>query len=165
MQGCPAVRVQRVEVGVAICDDSIQRYAFLRSLGEDSLVDGSLAGDAHSIVDQLSAVDQVFEVLMIALMGRSVQILKDSTRVFISTDLERSLSVAVVYWVGTHVHHISTRFEVTIVAGDVEGCILILVEKVERIFGQSADALLEILPDIVVLNWVKQMLKVLNDER
>ena len=102
---------------------------------------------------------------MIALMGRSVQILKDSTRVFISTDLERSLSVAVVYWVGTHVHHISTRLEVTIVAGDVEGCILILVEKVERIFGQSADALLEILPDIVVLNWVKQMLKVLNDER
>ena len=165
VQGCPAVRVQRVEVGVAISDDSIQRNAFLRSLGEDGLVDGSLTSDAHSIVDQLTAVYQVLEVLMVALVGRSVQILQDCTRVLVSADLERSLSVAIVYWIGTHVHHVSTRFKVTIVAGDVEGCILVLVEKIKRIFGQSADALLEILPDIVVLYRVEQMLKVFNDER
>ena len=102
---------------------------------------------------------------MVALVGRSVQILEDGTRVFISADLKRPLSVAIMNWIGTHVYHVSTRFEVTIVAGDVEGCILVLVEKIKCIFGQSTDALLEILPDIVVLNRVKQMLKVLNDER
>ena len=69
------------------------------------------------------------------------------------------------YWIGTHVHHVSTRFEVAVVAGDVEGCVLILVEKIKGLFSQSADALLEILADIVVLHRVKQMLKVLNDER
>ena len=69
------------------------------------------------------------------------------------------------YWIGTHVHHVSTRFEVAVVAGDVKGCVLILVEKIKCLFSQSADALLEILPDIVVLHRVKQMLKVLNDER
>ena len=102
---------------------------------------------------------------MVALVGRSVQILENGTRVFISANFKRPLSVAIMYWIGTHVHHVSTRFEVAIVAGDVERCILVLVEKIECIFGQSTDALLEILPDIVVLNRVKQMLKVLNDER
>ena len=72
VQGCPAIRVQRVKVGVAISDDSIQSYAFLRFFGEDGLVDGSLAGDAHPIVDQLTAVYQVLEILMVALVGRSV---------------------------------------------------------------------------------------------
>ena len=69
------------------------------------------------------------------------------------------------YWIGTHVHHVSTRFEIAVVAGDVEGCVLILVEKIKRLFSQSADALLEIFPNIVELHRVKQMLKVLNDER
>lgn len=69
------------------------------------------------------------------------------------------------YWIGTHVHHVSTRFEVAVVAGDVKGCVLILVEKIKRLFSQSADALLEIFPNIVELHRVKQMLKVLNDER
>ena len=102
---------------------------------------------------------------MVALVGCSVQVLEYSTRVFISAYLKRPLSVAIMYWVGTHIHHVSTRFEVAIVAGDVEGCVLILIEEIKRIFSQSADALLEILPDIVVLNRVEQMLKVLNDER
>ena len=69
------------------------------------------------------------------------------------------------YWIGTHVHHVSTRFEVAVVAGDVEGCVLILVKKIKCLFSQSADALLEIFPNIVELLRVKQMLKVLNDER
>ena len=102
---------------------------------------------------------------MVALVGCSVQVLEYSTRVFISADLKRPLSVAIMYRVGTHIHHVSTRFEVAIVAGDVERCILVLVEKIKRLFGQSTDALLEILTDIVVLNRVEQMLKVLNDER
>ena len=69
------------------------------------------------------------------------------------------------YWIGTHVHHVSTGFEVAIVAGDVEGRILVLIEKIKRIFGQSADALLEVLLDIVVLDRVEQVLEVLDDQR
>ena len=76
VKGCPTIRVQRVQVGIAVSDDCIQRDSFLRLCRKHSLVDGSFPCDALPIIDSVTAVDEILQVLMITLVCRIVQILQ-----------------------------------------------------------------------------------------
>ena len=68
----PTVRVQGVQVCVAICDDSIESDLLLRLARQDSLVDGRLARDALAFIDELATIHQVLQILMITLVRRIV---------------------------------------------------------------------------------------------
>ena len=107
VQRRPAVRVQSVQVGVAVRDDGIQCDAFLGLCGEHGLVDGGLARDTLPVVDELATVDEVFEVLVIALMRGIVKVLEHAAGELVSADLEWPLPVVSVDRIGAHIDHVA----------------------------------------------------------
>lgn len=83
----PSVRVQGIQVCIAISDDGAESDTFLRLRREDDFVDRSLTSDTHPFINQLSAVDEVLQVLMVAFVGGIIKVLKDATCELITTHL------------------------------------------------------------------------------
>ena len=89
VQRCPTVRVDIVDVSVAVFDDCLERISllfFMRT--EHRLVDWSFTKDAHSVIDLVTAIDQISQVLRIGLRGGLIQILNHVSGILVLADLE-----------------------------------------------------------------------------
>ena len=86
--------------------------------------------NSYPIVDLVTAVDQVFEVLMIALICSFVQILKHITGKLISAHFERPCMIIFMDSICTHVDHVATRLEVTVVTCNMKRGKLVVVLQV-----------------------------------
>jgi len=68
-------------------------------------VDRSFAGNAHSFVDKLTAIDEIFNILMVALVSSLVQVLQHRSGELIFANFEGSLSEVDTDGVSAHLDH------------------------------------------------------------
>ena len=88
VQRRPAIGVDVVNVGMAVLNYCLKRLGFIFFWAEDSLVDGSFTKDAHSLINLVTAVDQVPQVLRVSLGCSFIQILDNVTSEFVLANLE-----------------------------------------------------------------------------
>lgn len=88
MEGCPAVRVDVVDIGVAVLNDRLKCLRLLLFITQHCFVDGRFSENRHAVVDLIAAIDQVPQVLRVRLRRCFIQILNDTARKLILTDLE-----------------------------------------------------------------------------
>ena len=125
MESSPTIGIQSIKVRVTVCNDGIQRKLFLGFSRKDNLVDRGFSCDALSIVDRFTTVDEILQVLVIALKRCHVQSLEDTASELVLANLQGSLTEILVNGICTHIDHVPTRFEVSIVTRDMEGSELI----------------------------------------
>ena len=66
--------------------------------------------------------------------------------------------------IGAHIHHVSARLEVSVVARDVQWCELVRVLLVQRLLDQGPNPDLEVLLYVAELTRLQQMLELLDQE-
>ena len=93
MQRGPAIRVDIVDISVAVFKNGLESVTLaLLVRAEHSLVDGSFTENAGSLIDFITTIDQVPQVLGICLCSRHIQILHHVSGELILADLQWILS-------------------------------------------------------------------------
>lgn len=158
----PAVRVNRIDVTVALLDDGQERlWLFLDYGGEDGLVDWSLIKNTFPIVNLVAAIHKVLDVFFICLTGSLIQVLNHISGKFIFAHIEwpfrlskdgaRGLSSLILEHIG--------NLENAEVAGHMKWRLSILVLLVEHFFQEHLGLVFEFLADEVELVWAHQLPK------
>ena len=92
VQGSPSVRVDVVHVCVTVLNDCFEGVRFLLLDTEDGLVDRSLSKDARPLVNLVTTVHEIPQVLRVGLCRSLIQTLNDIASEFVFSNLERILS-------------------------------------------------------------------------
>ena len=96
---------------------------------------------------------------MIGLISCVVQILQYTARKLILAQLKRPLTVVNAHRVSAHLDHEARRFEISIVARNVQRGELVGVLHVKGVLHQLANADGKVLYDVLELSWLKEVLE------
>lgn len=112
-----------------------------------------LPRNALTLIDQISAVNQVLDVFAACLCRCIIQILQDTARKLILAHLQGSLARCGTLRLSTQVDHQPRLLEVTEVARNVKRCVLIVILHIESLLDQLGDLRLEIFLDRIEFLW------------
>jgi len=160
-QRCPAVGVKRVQVSVAL-NDRIECDSFLCILWENCAVNGCFACDALPVINLVSTVYQVLNILWVCLTCSIIQILKHTPRKFIFAHFQWSFWELNRGWVCTQVHHYPWCLEVAKITGHMKRCVLVTVLLVKGLSAQLTNLLFEITANLAEYFRWKQVFKLIK---
>ena len=133
VQGAPPIRIQVVDVGVAIFNDALEGVLFCLGLfvRENHFVDRCFSSDALTVVDTAATVDEVLDVFTVGLLRGFIQVLENIARELILAHVERPLSESSRERLGPLCLEQAALLEGSEVAGNVERRLIVLILLVE----------------------------------
>ena len=133
VQGAPPIRIQVVDVGVAIFNDALEGVLFCLGLfvRENHFVDRCFSSDALTVVDTAATVDEVLDVFTVGLLRGFIQVLENIARELILAHVERPLSESSREGLSPLCLEQAALLEGSEVAGNVERRLIVLILLVE----------------------------------
>ena len=123
----PAIRVNVVDVSVAIIDDRPQCLWLLLFIGEHGLVDWGFTENGFTIINLAPTINKVLNIAIVCLVGSLIQILQHVACKFILAHVEWSLSKGSRGRLSSFLLQEGAHLENAEVTSDVQGRLVIFI--------------------------------------